>query len=148
MVMRVWITALVLLLTASAHAAGQERFVSKLKHPTGMTVVVAEGDFEVRSIGSFSVRLYEAAEDPDETTFFTSGLIRARDGFIEKVILADIDGDQQQEIVVVVRSVGTGSYLSAHAFAATKEELVFHAVVEGLAADADPVAALRESRKR
>jgi hypothetical protein len=146
--MRVWATAMALLLAAPAHATAQERFVAKLTHPTGKTVVVAEGDFEARSIGSFSVRLYEAAAAPDETTFFTSGLVRARDGFIEKVMLADVDGDQQQEIVVITRSVGTGNYLSAQAFAVVKNKLVFRAVVEGLAADADPVAALRKSRKR
>jgi hypothetical protein len=139
---------MVLLLAAPVHAAAQDRFVSKVTHPTGKTVVVAEGDFEARSIGSFSVRLYEAAAAPDETTFFTSGLVRARDGVIEKVILADVDGDQQQEIVVIARSVGTGNYLSAQAFAIAKDQLIVRAVVEGLAADADPVAALRKSRKR
>jgi hypothetical protein len=139
---------MVLLLAASVHASAQDRFVSKLTHPTGTTVVVAEGDFEARSIGSFSVRLYEAAAAPDVTTFFTSGLVRARDGVIEKVVLADVDGDQQQEIVVIARSVGTGNYLSAHAFAVAKDKLIFRAVVEGLAANADPVAALRKSRKR
>jgi hypothetical protein len=148
MMMRVWVTAMVLLLAASVHAAAQDRFVSKLLHPSGKTVVVAEGDFEARSIGSFSVRLYEAAAAPDETTFFTSGLVRARDGVVEKVVLADVDGDQQQEIVVIVRSVGTGNYLSAQAFAVAKNKLIFRSVVEGLAADADPVAALRKSRKQ
>jgi hypothetical protein len=125
----------------------QDRFVAKLRHPTGKTVVVAEGDFEARSIGSFSVRLYEAAAAPDQTTFFTSGLVHARDGAIENVILANVDGDQQPEIVVIVRSVGTGNYLSAQAFAVAKDKLIFRAAVEGLAADADPVPALRKSRK-
>jgi hypothetical protein len=136
------------ILTTAAYAAAQDRFVSKLTLSTGETVVVAEGDFEARSIGSFSVRLYEAAAAPDETTFFTSGLIRARDGVVEKVMLADIDEDQQQEIVIAVRSVGTGSYLSAHAFAVAKGKLVFRAAVEGLAANTDPVAALRKSVKK
>jgi hypothetical protein len=139
---------MVLLFVTSVDAAAQDRFLSKLTLPTGKTVVVAEGDFEARSIGSFSVRLYEAAAAPDETTFFVSGLIRARDGVLEKVMVADIDGDQQQEIVVTVRSVGTGSYLSAHAFAVAKGKLVFVAAAEGLAANADPVAALRKSRKK
>ena len=147
MVLRAWVTAIVLLFRTSAHVTAEDRFVSNLTLPTGETVVVAEGDFEARSIGSFSVRLYEAAVAPDDTTFFTSGLIRSRDGVIEKVILADVDGDQRQEIVVIVRSVGTGSYLSAHAFAIAKGKLFFRAVVEGLAADADPVAALRKSGK-
>jgi hypothetical protein len=148
MAMRIWVTAMVVLLTTSVSAAAQDRYVFKLTLPTGKTVVVAEGDFEARSIGSFSVRLYEAAAAPDETTFFTSGLIRARDGVVENVMLADIAGDQQQEIVVTVRSVGTGSYLSAHAFAVVKDKLVFLAAVDGLAADGDPFTALRKSTKK
>ena len=137
-------TVVILLLCVPLHAVAQDRFVTKLKLPTGQTVVVAEGDFEARSTGSFSVRLYEAASAPDETTFFTSGLVRLRDGVVEKVMLAD--GDQQPEIIVIVRSVGTGSYLSAHAFAFAKDGLLFHAAVEGLAPDADPVAALRKAK--
>lgn len=145
--MRVRTAIMVLLLAASVHAWAQDRFISKIALPTGNTAVVAEGDFEARSTGSFSVRLYKAAAAPDETTFFTSGLVRARDGVIEKIILADIDGDRRQEIVVIVRSVGTGNYLSAHAFAVANDKLAFRAVVEGLAADADPAAILRKSRK-
>ena len=146
--MRISGAAIVVLLAMAVHALAQERFVTKLTLPTGKTVVVAEGDFEARSIGSFSVRLYEAAAAPNETTFFTSGLVRARDGVIEKVTLADIDRDQEQEIVVTVRSVGTGSYLSAHAFAVAEGTLAFLAAVEGLDANADPVAALRQSTKK
>lgn len=133
-----------LLLALSSHAAGAERFVAKLALPSGETVVVAEGDFEARSTGSFSVRLYDAAPAPDETTFFAAGLVRRRDGVVEKVELADIDRDGRQEIIVIVRSVGTGGYRSAHACAVAKGSLVFRATVDGLAADADPVAALRK----
>lgn len=145
MAVRGWVPVIVLLFTASVQANAQDRFVKKLKLPTGETIVVAESDFEARSIGSFSVRLYEAAKIPDETTFFSSGLVRPRDGVVEKIMLADIDGDEEQEIIVVVRSVGTGGYLSAHTFAAARGKLIFRAVVEGLAADADPVVALRKS---
>ncbi|MDR2551213.1 MAG: PliI family lysozyme inhibitor of I-type lysozyme [Desulfobulbus sp.] len=137
--------AVVLFLPAPLLAAAPDRFVAKLKLPTGQTAVVAEGDFEARSLGSFSVRLYEAAPAPDETTFFIAGLIRPRDGVIDKTLLADIDGDRQPELIVVVRSVGTGGYLSAHAFAFAKDQLLFRAQVEDLAADADPVAALRHA---
>jgi hypothetical protein len=146
--MTTWAPALLLLLASPVPAAAQDRFLSRLRLPTGETVVVAEGDFEARSVGSFSVRLYEAAAAPDETTLFTSGLIRARDGVVEKVALADIDGDQRHEIVVTVRSAGTGSCLSAHAFTVAEGTLVFVAAVEDLAANADPVAALRKSVKQ
>jgi hypothetical protein len=146
--MRIWTVTIIFLLSAHVRAVAQDRFISKLTLPTGQTVVIAEGDFEARSTGSFSVRLYEAASAPNETTFFISGFIGSRDGVLENAILADIDGDQQPEIVVIARSVGTGNYLSAHAFAFAKDELIFRATVEGLAPDADPVAVLRKSRNK
>lgn len=134
------------LLASAVEVAAQERFVSKLTLPDGGTAVVAEGDFEARSTGSFSVRLYDAAPAPDETTFFTSGLVRARDGVVEKVVPADVDGDGRPEVIVVVRSAGTGNYLSAHAFATGKGKLALRATVDGLPANADPIAALRKAR--
>ena len=134
-----------LLVSVTLHAAESDRFITKVKLPSGQTAVVAEGDFEARSTGSFSVRLYDAAPTEDETTFFTAGLIRARDGSIETVLLADVDGDKRPEIIVNVRSVGTGSYLSAHAFAFDRQRLSLRAAVEGLPPEADPVAALRKS---
>ena len=144
----IWAIVPFLILFTTLQAVAQDRFVSKLKLPTGQTVVVAEGDFEARSIGSFSIKLYDVASAPDETTFFLSGLVRPRDGVVEKAILADVAGDQHPEAIVVVRSVGTGSYLSAHAFAIAKDELVLRGAIEGLAPDADPVAALRTSIKK
>ena len=145
---KVLAVAIFVLMTAHVNAVAQERFVSKLKLPTGQTVVVAEGDFEARSIGSFSVRLYEAASAPDETTFFISGLIHPRDGVVEKVVHDDVDGDQKSEIIVIARSAGTGSYLSAHAFSIAKDQFIFRNAVEGLAPDADPVVALRRSENQ
>jgi hypothetical protein len=146
--MRILITACALVFAVAGPAASQDRFVSKLTLPKGETVVVAEGDFEARSIGSFSIRLYQAAAAPDETTFFSSGLVRARDGAIEKLMLGNINADPQQEVIVTVRSAGTGSYLSAHAFAVAKDKLVFVAAVEDLAADADPLVALRKAARK
>ena len=105
---RIIALALALFASAALHASEAERFVAKVKLPSGQTVVVAEGDLEARSIGSFSLRLYDAAPPMDETTFFSTGQIRARDGTIEKVVVVDIAGDQRPEIVVIVRSVGTG----------------------------------------
>jgi len=134
----------VLLLTGILPGMASGRFVTKIKLPSGQTVVVAEGEYEARSIGSFSVRLYQAASGANETTFFTSGLISARDGVIEKVVLGDINGDEQPEIIVVVRSVGTGGYLSAQAFTVNEEQLIPASMVEGLQTEADPLAALRK----
>jgi hypothetical protein len=144
---RLLVIAAALLVSAPLHAAEPSRFIAKVKLPSGQTVVVAEGDLEARSTGSFSVRLYAAAPPRGETTFFTAGLIRPRDGTVEKVVLADIDGDQRPEIVVIVRSAGTGGYVSADAFVFEQERLLFRAVAENLTPDADPIVALRKSVK-
>jgi hypothetical protein len=136
--------ALVLFASGTLHASEAERFVAKIKLPSGQTAVIAEGDLEARSIGSFSVRLYDAATPEDETTFYRTGQVRARDGTIEKVVVVDIAGDRRPEIVVIVRSAGTGGYLAAHAFTVDNQRLIFHSVVEGLPPDADPIAALRK----
>jgi hypothetical protein len=124
-------------------AVEPERFVDTQKLPSGQTVVVAEGDFEARSIGSFSIRLYDAAPAGDATTFFRNGDVRVRDGTIQKVVLADVQGDDRPEIIVIVRSVGTGSYLSVHAYSYDDSGLAYRASLESLAPDADPVASLR-----
>ena len=142
------ILILILITSGTLYAAESERFITKLKLPSGLTAVVAEGEFEARSIGSFSILLYDAAAPGDETTFFLSGLIHPRDGGIEKVVLADVVGDRRPEIVAIVRSVGTGGYLSAHAFAIDKQRLLFRAAVESLPPDADPLAALRKAKRK
>ena len=147
-VMKILSITLSLLVSAATLADAQDRFISKYTLPSGQTLVVAEGDLEARSIGSFSVRLYEAATSPDETTFFVAGLIRARDGVVENVLFADLDGDKQQETIVTVRSVGTGGHLSAHAFSVAGSNLSFLAAVGDLAPEADPVVALRERVKK
>ena len=134
---------------ALASEAG-ERFVQKLALPGQRTAVVAEGDLEARSIGSYSVRVYstQGALPGDDTTFFSSGLIRARDGVVEKILLADVDGSGRLSLVVVIRSVGTGGYLSADAFAIGNRPVVLRGSVFGLPANADPVASLRASRRQ
>jgi hypothetical protein len=58
-----------------------------------------------------------------------------------------LDDDQQPEIIVISRSVGTGGYISVYAFTFAKDRLLFRAAVEGLASDADPAEALRKPKK-
>ena len=127
------------------YAAESNRFIKKISLPSGQTVVITEGDFEARSIGSFSVRLYDAAPPEDMTTFFTSGLIQSRNGTIEKIELVDVDDNQGPEIIVFVRSAGTGNYLSAHAFAFDERNLVFCAAVEDLPPEFDPIVDLQKT---
>lgn len=131
-------------LSLPASAADPGRFVARERLPSGATLVLAEGDFEARSIGSFSLRLYAPADDPqDATTFFSDGLIGAREGSLETLLLADLDGDAAPEAIVTARSTGTGSYLAAYAFSIHEGKLRALIGIDGLAADANPVPALR-----
>lgn len=136
-----------LLFLMTTAVLAEDRYIQQLSLANGMTVVVAEGDFEARSIGSFSLRLYERASKGDETTFFVNGLILPRDGTIEEVVLADIDGDGIAEIIVVIRSVGSGAYLSTTAFSlSVNQQLEWNGSVDGLAPNEDYIAKLRQYR--
>ena len=133
----------VLVVPAKIRPVEQGHFLEKIELPSKQTAVVAEGELEARSIGSFSVRLYEAARPGDETTFFTAGLVCARDGYLERVMLSDVDGDGRPEIVVIARSAGTGHYISAYAFSYSEGGLNRAGSAEGLSPEDDPVEVLR-----
>lgn len=104
--------------------------------------VVAEGDFEPRSIGSYSLRIYAATDPRFPYDHFIAGVVRPRDGVVERVQFSDLDGDGSPEIVVIVRSVGSGGYLSADAFQLREKAPTLLATVAGLAPDDDPIRAL------
>lgn len=122
-----------------------DRFVQKLALPGEQTLVVAEGDFEARSIGSYSVRLYSAGgvQVSDDAGIFASGLVQMRSGTLEKVFLENLEPGEAPSLIVTMRSVGTGSYVSADAFRIAGNKVVLHASVAEIPAAADPVAALK-----
>ncbi len=128
---------------ASPNCVTESRFVQKMTLPSGQTAVIAEGDCEARSLGSYSVRLYRDGD----ATFYQSGLILERDGTIESVHLADLDGDGRDEMVVVMRSAGSGGYVAAQAFSVANNRIEARSSVKDLPADADPVAALTKTTK-
>lgn len=137
--------ALLLAQAPLSASAGAERYVESLRLPTGQVVVVAEGDLEPRSIGSYSVRLYSGRAPEFPADDFVAGVIRPRDGTVAGVLLEDVDGDARPEIVIVIQSAGSGGYLSADAFRYGRRSLARQSSVSGLAPGADPVAALRKS---
>jgi hypothetical protein len=130
-------------------AAEQEhRFVQLLQFPgTLESLVVAEGDFEPRSIGSYALRVYAARSDNFPTDEFIAGIVRPRNGIIEAVRFDDIDGDNRPEIIVVMRSAGSGGYLSADAFRYENRSLQLIISVADLDKMADAIEALREKLK-
>jgi PliI/PliC-like inhibitor of I-type lysozyme len=105
-------------------------------------VVVAEGDFEPRSVGSYSLRAYAGTNPRFPYDIFLAGTVRPRDGTVEDVRFSDVDRDGSPEIIVVIRSAGTGGYLSADAFQLHGTVLTLLEAVSGLAKDADPIRAL------
>ncbi len=130
--------------SAALGADGGGHAVKQAVIPGGSTiVVVAEGDFEPRSIGSYSVRAYGAANPRFPFDDFIAGTIRPRDGTIDHIRFSDLDRDGSPEIVVVIRSVGTGAQLSADAFQLRGTVLMLLDTVSSLAKDADPIRALK-----
>ena len=132
---------------SSTLASKGDRYVEKKPLPDSRVAVIAEGDMEPRSIGSYSIRLYGAGNPKTPTDDFQGGIIRARDGIILKTVLVDIDVDGIPELVVVIQCVGTGGYLSADAFNFEKTKPVLKTSVTGLDKNADVLKALRETAK-
>lgn len=129
--------------SVAAPANDSERVVRTATFPqTQGTVVVVEGDFEPRSIGSYTLRLYAKNDPAFPYDSFLTGTVRPRDGSIESVRFADLDRDGAPEIIVVTRSAGSGGYLSADAFRFHGQSLTFLTAVSGIEGNADPVHAL------
>jgi hypothetical protein len=133
------------LLVAAAEISADEshRFVCKATFPgSTMNVVVAEGDFEPKSIGSYSLRIYGGTNPRFPRDDFIAGTVRPREGAVEDVRFSQPGADGPPGIVIIMRSAGTGGMLSADAFQLRGSVLRLLGSVSGLAADADPVRAL------
>lgn len=138
---------LLLEMSAWAGDASQGVFIRQLTLPSGQVIVVAEGEGEPRSIGSYSVRLYAGQSTEYPLDDFLAGTVRKREGFVEKVASRDLDNNGYPELIVTVRSVGSGSYLSADAFAVSGGTLALAATVSGLPPGEDPLLRLTEKLK-
>jgi beta-lactamase regulating signal transducer with metallopeptidase domain len=110
-----------------------DRFIRKLPVPDRKcTLVVSEGDFESRSIGSYTVRLYSNEFTPEDAPAewqcdsFSGSLTRERDGSIKEISFTDIDDDGKKDLVVEIECAGTGSYrtFDAYSFANNRLRLI------------------------
>jgi hypothetical protein len=145
---RVTLAAALLATATPAFAADVNRIVlNGSDEGLAVNVVADEGEGEPRSTGSYALRLYKSGDPSYPFDAFVAGVVRARDGALEALKFADLNRDGKNEIIVVVRSAGSGGYLSADAYRLQKGALVLAASKSGLPADADPVAALSSGRK-
>ena len=126
-------------------AIAGERFVQKVTLQAGLVVVVSEGDLEARSIGSYAVRVYSdpRGEPGNETTFYSAGLVRSRDGTVISAAPLAVPGRERPLLAVVVQSAGSAGHLSADAFAVEPGSVRLVASVSGLAPTEDPAVDLR-----
>ncbi len=109
--------SLLILLTATACVAPaapqpSDYFSKTVSLSDRYLAVVAEAPFEPRSIGSYSVRLYQINNPDFPFDDFRNGVISLRDGSLESITLHDADRDGLKEITVRIRSAGTGNFLS------------------------------------
>ncbi|MXY32735.1 MAG: hypothetical protein F4Y60_01320 [Boseongicola sp. SB0664_bin_43] len=114
---------------------------------TNVAVTVVEGPGEPRSIGSYALWTYEILDLDWLRESFAAGLVRERERTVEALLFKDVDRDVTGGVIVVVRSAGSGGYVSANVYGVrgrTRRHLVS---VEGVDGAADPVLALRESAR-
>lgn len=139
---RIFLFLLSLAISTSALALNGQRVVKQgvLPH-TGQAVVVAEGDLEPRSIGSYTVHLY-AKNTAYPHDHFVGGIVHTRNGVVDALRFEDIDGDSKPEIVVIIRYTGSGGFISADAFAPHGTTLRLVSSVAGLPSNQDPIQAL------
>lgn len=110
-----------LLYSGNALAGGP--FLQSLELADGRQVVVAEPRLEPRSIGSFSIRVYSGANPRYPYDDFLTGIVVPRDGYIERALLAQLDEAPGEELVVLLRSAGSGDYGRAVAFAVAGDHI-------------------------
>ncbi|MEP6390511.1 MAG: PliI family lysozyme inhibitor of I-type lysozyme [Halioglobus sp.] len=132
------------LFVGSATADESALFSTVLVWQGSGRVIVSENSLEPRSIGSFSIRFYGGRNSDFPFDDFQVGAIFERDGVIESVQVVDIDGDNQDDLVVVLRTVGSGAYRNVDAFSIGLSEIVRMGSVSGVAPDADPIELLKQ----
>ncbi len=131
------------LLTLPLASQAADGFFKQLTLPSGQVVTVSEP----ASTGSYDVRLYSGANPQFPLDQFIDGKVLPRDGSIKEIKLLDLNGDKQPEVIVVVESAGSGSYLSADALTINPQEgLESFNHVEGLAPSDDVIEALKTPR--
>jgi len=140
----------ILMLTACATGSSRPsgRVLEAVIPGTSTRVAVSEGELEPRSTGSYTLRAYAGSDARFPFDRFIAGIVRPRDGSPERILFSDLDHDGHPEIIVVIRSAGSGDFLCAEAFQLRVMTLSLVESACGLPKDADPVRALEARLKR
>lgn len=136
---------LTLFITSGAGAADQER-IKTATMPQGINVVVEEGRLEPRSIGSYSLLLYTKNDPAYPYDRFIAGLVQPRNGTVEEIKFADVNGDKKIDIIVITRYTGSGAFVTVDAFRFNKQSLrplQLLTTIAGMDAKKDAVQAVR-----
>jgi hypothetical protein len=112
---------------------------------SNIVVVLSEGRLEPRSVGSYSLRVYEVLTPQFPYDNFITGVIESREGSVEALKGLDITGDGNCELVVITRSAGSGSYASAIAYQYDGSNLHTIASALNLNPDEDIIKSLRSN---
>lgn len=113
---------LTLFIACSAAAADKDR-IKTATMPQGINVVVAESSHEPRSVGSYSLLLYARNDPAYPYDRFIAGLVQPRNGTVEEIKLADVNGDKKIDIIVITRYTGSGAFVTVDAFRFNKQSL-------------------------
>ncbi|ECW0470424.1 TPA: hypothetical protein R4G84_002914 [Salmonella enterica subsp. enterica serovar Mississippi] len=119
------------------HADSGCHSVKKVSLPgQAVIVVVSNGELEACSAGSYVVRSYSTQDalPGDDTTFYISGVVHARNGMLEDVFIADLGTKVHNAVIVTNRSVGSGSYINAQAYLVDKQSVRLLADTDDMAA--------------
>ena len=142
---KIIVTLLSLLTTAAFAADEHQTLTNMVALPTNQTVITEEGAFEPDESGSYSIRLYDTDPGNPDTIIYRSGIIRPRTGMLEKVQVTDINGDEEMEIIVLLRSIDESNSQMADIYSFSDSQLKLLNTVSNLVADRDPLQQIRQS---
>lgn len=149
------LTVVLLLLCSLPLAQAQQpdpRFQQALLLTNGQRVVVAEGEFEPRSVGSYSVRLYGARNADFPYDDFLAGVVLPRDGAIEALQAVPLPTAAAETpdacFAVIQRSVGSAGFGSGELLCAEHDAFALRAHVSALPPHDDVLSALLQRFSR
>jgi len=131
--------------TWAAEAEAPDTHSKQVYLTSGQLALASMGSLEPMSIGSYALRMYKPLDVEFPYDNFLVGLVRSRDGVLDSVTLADINGDGQDEVIVIMSSAGSGNYFAADAIEFNAGKLNCIASVDFVDGNAALLSTLRQA---